>query len=530
MKLNSNIIYDYLNETMLVRSFGESNEALKLCRPKIYTGESNEFLPNQLYVALVEQLPSDPILHRGTVIVCVGGAPGPVYATGICVCLSVLDSTDLFTVFNRVQDIYDRMDQWQEALRSALEKNADIQEMLDVSFDILNNPMVVIDSEYKVVGYSKIIDEREDLTQYRPDPDHMMSCELVSRSVWENETNMSMKKPFTVIYENNVNFSSNLFDESRYIGNLSISFVLRPFRISDNILSQFLAKYLEVALQRLTTLSHVQTDLLRDVFRSLLKGYSLSGSARQYFDSFAEKPSYRCIRAVPSERSRKKIPIEYICNLLEKSLQGSVAFEYDSGIVAFLRINGLESDEAEREKIVQLMKKLDLSAGISTSIPFVQLHRVRFYYRQTEIALDFGIQLHPLKRIYYFEEYSMRYMIYSSLGEFPLEMLYPEGFQRLLAFNASTQTEYLKTLRVYLNNNMNITKSAEELHIHRSTFLERMKKIEGILNVDLKDPDIRLQLNMLLKLLEVQNWGHTGKQIFKEKNSRRSWIIRSWSA
>lgn len=397
MKLNSDILYDYLNDTMPIRSFGKGVGTLKLHRPKLYTGETNEFLPNQLYVALVDQLPVDPILHRGTVIICVGGIPLPVYTTGTCVCLSVLDSTDLFTVFNRIQDIYDRMDQWEEALRSALAKNADIQEMLDVSFDILNNPMVVIDSEYKVVGYSKIIDEREDLALYRPDSDHMISQDLVSRSIWENETNMTMKRPFTVIYENNVNFSSNLFDESRYIGNLSISFVLRPFRTSDNVLSQFLAGYLERALQHLTTLTHVQTDLLRDVFRSLLKGYSLSGSARQYFDTYIKKTSYRCIRAVPCERSRKKIPTEYICNLLEKSLLGSAAFEYDSGIVTFLRIDDEKSEEADRAKIIQLMKKLELSAGISTTIPFSQFHRIRFYYRQTEIALDFGTQIHPKK-------------------------------------------------------------------------------------------------------------------------------------
>ena len=285
MKLNSDIIYDFLGETILLRKYGEGVGALKLCRPRIYTGESNELLPDQLYVALVDQLPPNPILHRGAVIISVGGSPLPVYTTGICVCLAVVDSTDFFAVFNRVQEIYDRMDHWQEALRTVLGKTADIQQMLDASYDILQNPMVVIDAEYKVVGYSKVIDERDDLALYRPDPDHMIRQDLVVRSIQENETNMTMKKPFTIVYENNVNFSSNLFDEQEYIGNFSVSFVLRPFRISDNVLSQFLAKYLELALQRLTTLSHVQTDLLRDVFRSLIKGYSMSGSARQYFDS-----------------------------------------------------------------------------------------------------------------------------------------------------------------------------------------------------------------------------------------------------
>lgn len=504
MKLNSDILYDFLKETMEVQCYGEGAGALKLHRPKLYTGENSEFFPDQLYVALVDQLPADPVLHRGTVLVCVGGMPLPAYVTGTCVCLAVLDSTDLFTVHNRIQDIYDRMDQWEEALRSVLMDNADIQKMLDVSFDILNNPMVVIDSEYKVIAYSRIIDEREDLALYRPDSDHMIRQDLVSRSIWEHDANMTKRKPFTVVYEGNVNFSTNLFNESRNIGNLSISFVLRPYRESDNILSQFLARYLELFLRHMTTLTHVQTDLLRDSFRSLLRGCSLSAAARQYFDSYIKKPSYRCIRAVPSERSRKKVPAEYICNLFEKSFPESVAFEYHSGIVAYLKIDEAKSEKEERRNIVQLIEKMEFSAGISIILPYSQFHRIRSYYRQTEIALDYGTQLHPSKRIYYFEEYSMRYMIYSCVGEFSPEMLYPQGFARLLAFNASTQTDYLGTLRVYLNNNMNITKSAEDLCIHRSTFLERMKKIEGILKSDLKNSDERLRLSMLLKMLEIQ--------------------------
>ena len=513
MKLNSDIVFDYLKETMLIRKFGEGVAALKLCRPRIYTGDTNEFLPDQLYVALVDQLPPNPVLHRGAVIISVGGSPLPVYTTGPCVCLSVLDSTDFFTVFNRVQDIYDRMEQWEESLRTILEKNADIQEMLDVSYDILKNPMVVIDGEYKVVGYSKVIDEREDLALYRPDADDMMRQDLVVRSLRENETNMTMKKPFTIMYEGNVNFSSNLFDGENYIGNLSISFVLRPFRNSDNIFSQFLAKYVEMALQRLSTLSHVQTDMLREIFRSLLKGHPLSGSSRQYFNSCKEKFSYRCIKCVLSGRVKKKVPKEYTCNLLEKNLKESVAFEYNSSIVVFAR-----NDEAEtRDKLFQLLNRLELTAGISTVIPFSYLHRVRFYYRQTEIALDFGAQLHPAQRIYYFEEYAMRYMIYSCVGEFPLEMLYTEGFQQLMEFDASTQTDYLDTLRVYLNNNMNITKSAEDLYIHRSTFLERIKKIEKIMTTDLKKPEERLYLNMLLKMLEIQKENLNEKVVPKEK-------------
>ena len=64
---------------------------------------------------------------------------------------------------------------------------------------------------------------------------------------------------------------------------------------------------------------------------------------------------------------------------------------------------------------------------------------------------------------------------------------------------------------------MNITKSAEDLYIHRSTFLERIKKIEKIMNTDLKKPEERLYLSMLLKMLEIQKENLNEKVVPKEK-------------
>ena len=50
---------------------------------------------------------------------------------------------------------------------------------------------------------------------------------------------------------------------------------------------------------------------------------------------------------------------------------------------------------------------------------------------------------------------------------------------------------------------MNITKTSEDLFLHRSTLLERLKRIENLLQADLSDPDQRLRLLILLKIMET---------------------------
>ena len=51
---------------------------------------------------------------------------------------------------------------------------------------------------------------------------------------------------------------------------------------------------------------------------------------------------------------------------------------------------------------------------------------------------------------------------------------------------------------------MAATKTAGDLFIHRSTLLERLDRINAILKEDLKDPDVRLQLMIILKALEIE--------------------------
>ena len=73
-----------------------------------------------------------------------------------------------------------------------------------------------------------------------------------------------------------------------------------------------------------------------------------------------------------------------------------------------------------------------------------------------------------------------------------------EGLPPLLSSTA-------ETLRVYLSQNMNVTRTAAELFIHRSTLLERLSRIARELGEDLEDPDVRLRLQILLKALEMQD-------------------------
>ena len=142
---------------------------------------------------------------------------------------------------------------------------------------------------------------------------------------------------------------------------------------------------------------------------------------------------------------------------------------------------------------------MDLKLGISQE--FTDPFSARSYYLQALAALDNGIRIRPDEILYHFRDYVLYELISNAQADLPLDMYCPDGLRHLIEHDKTSSISYVDTLRTYLNNHMAVTQTARDLYIHRSTLLERLERIQDILKEDLKDPDIRLQLQILLKAL-----------------------------
>ena len=95
-------------------------------------------------------------------------------------------------------------------------------------------------------------------------------------------------------------------------------------------------------------------------------------------------------------------------------------------------------------------------------------------------------------------------MIINSLGGLSVETYYPAGFANILEHDKESGISYLETLKVFLEEGMSYTSTAQKLFIHRSTLIDRISRIEKELSIDLKDSDKRLQLEILLKAIDLE--------------------------
>lgn len=499
MNLSGDILFDALSESFVVKKYGHYSQVLSLQRPRLYSGWGREFEENCLYIAQGEQLPGNPIFREGAVVICIGSSMPEIYRSGSYSCL-IVENSDLITVNNTVLDIFDQFDAWDRALRETIETSADIQKMLELSFPIFENPIVVIDSKFHFLAYSAIIDRRDDMLAFRPDNNNMLQKEYLSLSLRDTNFTPKKREPFLMICNGNTHFSVNLYHGDRFIGNLKIAFVLRPFRAGDSILCQYFSKLVEMAVSKLYSISDGCERKLTHIFRTLLLGTPLSNLDRQFVSTHLTQTSFQCMKIVCGKRSGKKVPMSYFADQLSKTFSGSAAFEYDGAIAVMLR----QSDVVSQQHLTEFLRKLDLFAGISNTFDFSQVSQLRYFYRQASIALEISGNRQQNERLFYFRDQSLTYMLFHALGEFPLALLDTTGFQKLVQHNKTAQVDYIETLDVYLKNERNLAKTAKELYIHRSTLMDRLTRIASILNVDLDDVDQRLELMIIERVYLAQ--------------------------
>ena len=79
--------------------------------------------------------------------------------------------------------------------------------------------------------------------------------------------------------------------------------------------------------------------------------------------------------------------------------------------------------------------------------------------------------------------------------------LYDAKIKPLIECDRNKGTAYVETLRGYLDAFGHLGAAGERLHIHANTVRYRLRRIAQMTNIDLDDPDERLRLMLLLRMV-----------------------------
>lgn len=492
MRLSTDILYWRLKEKLnTVTLQGRSSGELTLNRPEFYLDRTQSFEKDRVYVCSADHLPQRPGLNENVCLVCLGQHWNLTAYYDRCSVILVEGNWDIFRVFNLVQGIFDRYDGWEEQLWTILRHDASLTKMLDASRQIFENPLLLIGSDFRYLG---VTEEQYLKTELGLQLDtQTFDAEKMATFLSLHDMSTHVREPLLLELQGRRTLSVNIFDQEEYLGCLTIHEGLRPLRISDKALAVFFCKLLRKGIQLNPVLASTRTAVRR-ALRSVVAGQSVDFEYRRALSAENGKNDWVCVKLLPKP-GHASLPGAYLSATLEEQYPGSIAFEFDASVAAFLPSGQVE--EKRTDTLLPTLEKLGIVCGISSA--FTSLYDANHAWFQASSALQNGLAQDGAKLLFHFQDYLLPQLLSGALTGRPTWVFYTEGLKLLRQHDDASQVSYLDTLRVYLDNNLSVTRTAAALYLHRSTLLERLAHITAMLGKDLKDPDYCLTLGIILR-------------------------------
>lgn len=121
-------------------------------------------------------------------------------------------------------------------------------------------------------------------------------------------------------------------------------------------------------------------------------------------------------------------------------------------------------------------------------------------FRQAQQALEIGRRLFGENKIHSFAHLGVYRLLFLLDGHSELNDFYQETLGPLLNADTRNDGTLLDTLEGYFRCNGNLSETARIMHFHRNSLLYRLGRIEEILGQSLDDPELRLSLQIAMKI------------------------------
>lgn len=492
MKLNQDIILKRLNEYVDARDIGQrGSDKLLLQRPEFYLDKAGLFVENHVYVCSADHLPALPTIEANVLLICLGNSPQLSTYKHRCSVININGNENIFTVFNIVQQIFNLYETWEASLNRILRNSASLQEILDTSKGIFENPMLLLGADFKYLARTEeqYLAEKMNINLHA----ETFDSEKLATFLSLHDMSTHVREPFVLSLMNRRSMAMNVFDNEEYMGCFIVFEEYRDFCSSDTVLCSFLYKYIRQAILSNPVLAS-ERSALRHAIRDVVAGNPVDFDHRRVLDFANNKCDYVCACLQP-EMLSTHLPSGYIPSIIEDVVPGSLSFELGVSVVALMP---LESDEIQYD---QTIAALNYKVGISQ--PFRNLFESNHYYYQAAAALKNGLLFEKEKTAYYFNDCITTELLLNAANGKPADIFFSEGLSALVEYDKGSQVSYLETLKVYLDNNMAVTKTAQDLFVHRSTLLERIGHINDFLAEELADPERRLAIRTAIGIAEL---------------------------
>lgn len=418
----------------------------------------------------------------------------------------VLKNTYLNAAMNEVLDVFDLYEKWSEQLIKHCKKN-DFDAMIDCSWNIFVNPLIIRDSGVKLLGISRNVDANNINNEYK----HLLTYGYTSLSAYKHFAEVYKKQELSLlnrpIFLENSPTSGNpnmlcgiIRKEENVFGRVFIVEYHRKITECDYRNLQYMCSVISDYISVLE-----EEDDKKDILKRLLNRELVSEDEIEKMYAYWELNEHTILRILTISLKEKNpsqallmLLNSYATQLFEKSL----CVIYRNSIVILINEDIYDLNEClDRLKKSYLYINKETLLGVSLN--FCGVKRLYEFYDQCVYAIKKGMEQNCEQRLYMFYFYGADYIVDSLSMEAKICAAMPEVKKVFYERNID-KTDLYYTLRSFVKGGFSVAAAAEELKVHKNTVSYRLEKFcrRKTRLVNLDDPYIREYMLISIRVLE----------------------------
>ena len=265
-------------------------------------------------------------------------------------------------------------------------------------------------------------------------------------------------------------------------------------------------------------MANLEQSIRGDYFDNLLKGTPMNLDNKfhqRYRIDFSHPHRMLLINLIYQKRDNPAYKYfryfyQAVNTLALQTFKKSLAIQKRNLIIIIIDDNETVSRELMKEfhrSLVHIVEKLEARAKIQSSCVSIVSEKITSYdefrniYERTYKLFD----IIPNKSLYgchFYEDYQVKKILLKNdkhdLMEFSKKVLSP-----VLDYPNASRTELFETLKKYIFNGGNWTKTKKDLHIHGNTLTYRLNRLKELMDADIDDYQTRLRIQLALEITEI---------------------------
>lgn len=416
--------------------------------------------------------------------------------------IEIYENENILEIYDEVRTFFRRdvkYNQFKISLLEVLLSGKGIYEIIDVASKLIGNPLIVIDLSFKVLANSPI-EKITDLLWMdkvkRGYCSYEFIGELTKLESLKNGRKTSYPFEVTCPESPNKKVVFKIKVGGKTIGNIILIECEKQIDPYDYdylmLISQIISMELEKKQFYRNARNVLSEEILYDLLENNIKNKTIIEERIKngglVFSSHIEV----LVVDISNYDSKQSIYARYLDSRLANIFPMGKSIYYNGDVIIINDRNYFESGHGKKDKIKDFLLENNLKMGISNE--FCSIENCSIYYQQAIRSLKIGTILEPEKCIYKYEDIQPYNYIYMAKEQIIKEDFYNDSLYMLKMYDNENDSELYKTLYLYLKNNHNITRTSDEMFIHRNTLRYRLDKIIDILGIDLDENDNSFKL------------------------------------